>query len=418
MHLFNTLSRQVEPFIPAGDSVSVYVCGITPYDTTHLGHGFAYSSYDVLIRYLEFSGYKVTYVQNVTDIDDDMIRKASESGEDWWLLGNRWTDHFIKDNRDINIRPPDFFPRATDVIDEIVSAVDALIKAGAAYESGGNVYFHLDNDPDYGKLSQLSREQMLPIANERGNYPDDPNKRDPLDFVLWQAQAAGEPAWPSPWGAGRPGWHIECSTMSAKYLGKPVDIHGGGADLVYPHHESEIAQAECATGEQPFTRFWMHIAMLRYQGEKMSKSLGNLVMVRDLLYAGWSADAIRLCMAKHHYRKEWNYEESDLIEASNLVERFIQAATAVGGSGEQIETQAAVAEFNDAFDDDLDTPRAITALERLADEIIRGGDSMSLDEAQIVIRDRCAILGLRLDKDGPEENVVAGWENHRKRFTN
>jgi L-cysteine:1D-myo-inositol 2-amino-2-deoxy-alpha-D-glucopyranoside ligase len=417
MHLFNTLSRRVEPFITAGDSVSVYVCGITPYDTTHLGHGFAYASYDVLIRYLEFNGFKVTYVQNVTDIDDDMIRKASESGEDWWLLGNRWTDHFIKDCRDINIRPPDFFPRATDVIDEIVSSVDALIKAGVAYESGGNVYFHLDNDPDYGKLSQLSREQMLPIANERGNYPDDPNKRDPLDFILWQAQAAGEPAWSSPWGAGRPGWHIECSTMSAKYLDKPVDIHGGGADLVYPHHESEIAQAECATGEQPFTRFWMHIAMLRYQGKKMSKSLGNLVMVRDLIDAGWSADAIRLCLAKHHYRKEWNYEESELIEASNLVERFIQAAIAEGGSGEQVNPQAAVAEFNDAMDDDLDTPRAIAALERLADEIIRGGEMMTLEHAQIVLRDRCAILGLRLDKDGPEEIVAAGWENHRKRFT-
>jgi L-cysteine:1D-myo-inositol 2-amino-2-deoxy-alpha-D-glucopyranoside ligase len=418
MHLFNTLSRQLEPFIPVGDAVTIYVCGITPYDTTHLGHCFTYSTYDILIRYLEFTNQPVTYAQNVTDIDDDMIRKAAELDEDWYTLGNRWTDHFTEDNQALNMRPPDYFPRASDLITEIVESVDSLIGAGVAYEAGGSVYFHVDDDSDYGKLSRLTQEKMLPIANERGNFPDDPNKRHPLDFVLWQAQSPGEPAWKSPWGYGRPGWHIECSTMSTKYLGRPVDIHGGGVDLVFPHHESEIAQAECATGERPFARYWMHVAMLRYQGEKMSKSLGNLVMVRDLLNEGWSADAIRLCLAGHHYREEWNYEESDLIAASRLAEKFIRAATATGGIGNPINTTSAVSGFQEALENDLDAPRAISVLESLADEILGGTDSRHVDDAQAVLRDRCAILGLRLDNDGPEEAVAAGWEIHQKRFTN
>lgn len=417
MHLFNTLTRRLEPFLPVDDAVTIYVCGITPYDTTHLGHCFTYSAYDVLIRYLEYIGQSVTYVQNVTDIDDDVIRKAGELNENWRSLGNRWTVHFIEDNEALNIRPPDYFPRATDLIAEIVESVDSLIRVGMAYESGGNVYFHVDDDRDYGKLSRLTQEQMLPIANERGNFPDDPNKKDPLDFVLWQAQSPGEPAWKSPWGNGRPGWHIECSTMSAKYLDRPVDIHGGGADLVFPHHESEIAQAECATGEQPFTRYWMHVAMLRYQGEKMSKSLGNLVMVRDLLNAGWAADAIRLCMASRHYREEWNYEESDLIAASRLAEKFVEAATATGGSGKTIDAKEAITSFQEAMENDLDTPRAISILKTLADEILEGTDSKYIDDAQVVLRDRCAILGLRLDNDGPEEAVIAGWKKHKKRFT-
>ncbi|MGB3714016.1 MAG: cysteine--tRNA ligase [Candidatus Promineifilaceae bacterium] len=418
MHLFNTLTQRLEFFLPAGDAVTIYVCGITPYDTTHLGHCFTYSTYDILIRYLESIGLPVTYVQNVTDIDDDVIRKAAELDEDWRSLGNRWTVHFIEDNQALNIRPPDYFPRATDLIAEIVESVDSLIRAGVAYESGGSVYFHIDDDRNYGKLSRLTQEQMLPIANERGNFPDDSNKQNPLDFVLWQTQSPGEPAWKSPWGHGRPGWHIECSTMSTKYLGRPVDIHGGGADLVFPHHESEIAQAECATGERPFTRYWMHVAMLRYQGEKMSKSLGNLVMVRDLLNAGWAADAIRLCMASRHYREEWNYEESDLIAASRLAAKFTEAATATGGTGNPINTKGAITGFQEAVENDLDTPRAISVLKRLADEILEGADSRFIDDAQAVLRDRCTILGMRLDIDDPQDAVVAGWKKHQKRFTN
>ena len=251
MKLYNSLTRKVEPFQPLADEVTVYTCGITPYDTTHLGHAFTYTSADVLIRYLEYQGWRVRYVQNVTDIDDDILRKAKELGEDWRSLGNRWTAFFIRDMQALNVRPPDVFPRATEVISEIIEAVKRLIDAGVAYESHGNVYFSVRSWESYGKLSRLSPEAMLPIANERGNNPDDPNKRDPLDFVLWQAQAPGEPAWESPRGPGRPGWHIECSTMARCYLGETVDIHVGGADLMFPHHEGEIAQFEPVNPGKP-----------------------------------------------------------------------------------------------------------------------------------------------------------------------
>ncbi len=418
MQLYNTLSRQLETFDPNGNTITIYVCGITPYDTTHLGHCFTYATYDILIRYLEFNGHKVRYAQNVTDIDDDMIKKAAEIDEDWMALGNRWTVHFIDDNQAINIRPPDFLPRATDVIAEIIQAVGSLISAGVAYESNGNVYFHVADDPDYGKLSRLTYGQMLPIANERGNYPDDPNKRDPLDFVLWQAHSPGEPAWDSPWGAGRPGWHIECSTMSTKFLQQPIDIHGGGADLVFPHHESEIAQAECATGRHPFTRNWLHVAMLHYQGEKMSKSLGNLIMVRDLLETGWTPDAIRLCLAGHHYREEWDYKEADLLQADELRQKFIEAATAPDGTGPEVDCHNSTEMFRKAMEEDLNTPEAIAVLEKLADSILdKDQSSNNIQQAKQVLRDRCSILGLRLDSPEPEERVVAGWQRHRKRFT-
>jgi L-cysteine:1D-myo-inositol 2-amino-2-deoxy-alpha-D-glucopyranoside ligase len=417
MQLYNALTRQLEPFEPAGDPVTVYVCGITPYDTTHLGHCFTYSAFDVLIRYLEYLGHEVRYVQNVTDIDDDILRRAAAEDEGWKALGDRWTVHFINDNRALNIRPPELYPRATDVIEEIVAAVQALLDADVAYESQGSVYFHVDSDPDYGKLSRLTYDDMLPVANERGNKPDDPNKRDPLDFVLWQAQAQGEPGWDSPWGSGRPGWHIECSTMSSKYLGQPIDIHGGGADLIFPHHESEIAQAECATGKQPFSRFWMHIAMVRYQGEKMSKSLGNLVMVRDLLEGGCQPDAIRLCMVTHHYRQPWSYEDGEVESIASLADKLRQAVTVSGGDGQSLEPALAEVAFRAAMDDDLDTPGALDIMQQLADDILLSAEEGgAVEAAQSSLRAMGQVMGLRLDRDHPEERVINGWRQHRARF--
>ncbi len=417
MHLYNALTRKIESFVPIGNEVTVYVCGITPYDTTHLGHGFTYAVFDILIRYLEFLGYQVRYVQNVTDIDDDILRRAREVGDDWMSLGNRWTTHFIDDNIALNIRPPDFFPRASEVITEIVGAVQELLSTGVAYESGGNVYFHVAADPDYGKLSRLNHGEMLPVANERGNKPDDPHKRDPLDFVLWQAQSPGEPAWESPWGLGRPGWHIECSTMSVKYLGQPIDLHGGGEDLIFPHHESEIAQAECATGQEPFSRFWFHIAMVRYRGEKMSKSLGNLIMVRDLLHAGYPADAIRLYLANHHYRQPWSYEVSDLKKSEVLANQFRNAVSVTGGNGQPLDPDPAEGDFRRAMNDDLNTAVAINVLSKLADEIVTSaGAGLNVEDAQRLLRRKCGILGLRLDHQQPESRVIAGWQEHRWRF--
>jgi L-cysteine:1D-myo-inositol 2-amino-2-deoxy-alpha-D-glucopyranoside ligase len=418
MKLYNTLTKKVEPFEPLRDTVTMYVCGITPYDTTHLGHAFTYTTADILIRYLEYRGRPVRYVQNVTDIDDDVLRKANEVGEDWRSLGNRWTAHFIEDMQELNVRPPDEFPRATDVIAEIIQITEKLLEAGVAYQAAGNVYFQIEAWPEYGKLSGLPRQEMLPVANERGNKPDDPHKKDPLDFVLWQAQAPGEPAWDSPWGPGRPGWHIECTSMATCLLDKTIDIHSGGMDLVFPHHESEIAQAEPISGGEPFVRVWLHVAMVHHEGEKMSKSLGNLIMIRDLMQT-WPADALRLYMAGRHYRSEWSYSEDDLRQSAGDALLLADAARAVNGSGSGrvFDSRPRLVEFIEAMDEDLDAPQAVQILLGLATEIIdaaRAGEDISA--AQEILRASAGVFGLRLDSPHPETRVINGWAEHLRRF--
>lgn len=419
MHLYNALSNKKEQFTTTNDPITLYVCGITPYDTTHLGHSFTYASFDVLVRYLNYLGHEVKYVQNVTDIDDDILRKAAEVQDDWREVGNRWTRHFIRDMQELNVLAPDKFPRATDVIEEIITVVTALIERGYAYEATGNVYFHVDSWNEFGKLSEIPRPEMLAVANERGNHPDDPHKKDPLDFVLWQAQAPGEPAWDSPWGLGRPGWHIECSSMAVKYLGNTIDIHGGGADLIFPHHECEIAQAECASGTRPFVRFWMHTAMVRHEGEKMSKSLGNLVMVRDLLDRGVEANALRIFMHRHHYRTPWEYDEDELQSAVEQAAILSQAISVQGGEGTPINPRGVNNTFHKAMRDDLDTPTALAALTQYAHEIntaARAGNDVR--DAQHALGSLAAILGLRLTpgESGPDPQVVAGWESYLSDF--
>ncbi len=416
MKLYNSLSKTIETFKPRDHEVSLYVCGITPYDTTHLGHAFTYTTTDILVRYLEFQNFKVNYVQNVTDIDDDILRKAREVGEDWQTVGNRWTTHFIRDMQALNVRPPDHFPRATDMIDDIISSVQALLSKGVAYEKGGSVYFDINSWPDFGKLSKLTRNQMLPVANERGNQPDDPKKRNPLDFVLWQAQAAGEPAWESPWGAGRPGWHIECSTMATRFLGETVDIHSGGMDLCFPHHECEIAQVEPITGRKPFVRLWMHIAMVRFAGEKMSKSLGNLIMVSDLLEK-YPPDAIRLYLGSHHYRDAWEFHEEALTEARHQAQKLTDAVQISGGSGRPLELDGYWESLCNAMDNDLDSYNAIQVLLDLG-ELIRKGARAGHDiqGAKQALRTMGHIFGLRLDENQPEQRVTQGWNRQVERF--
>lgn len=416
MKLYNALSRNIEPFEPLGEVVTIYVCGITPYDTTHLGHAFTYTSADILIRYLESQGHKVGYVQNVTDIDDDILRKAKEVGENWRALGNRWTIHFIQDMQALNVRPPDHYPRATDVVPEMIEVIQKLLNVGVAYEIASNVYFAVEAWPEYGKLSYLPRHEMLPVANAHGNKPDDPYKRNPLDFVLWQAHTPGEPAWNSPWGAGRPGWHIECSTMATHFLGETIDIHSGGADLIFPHHESEIAQAEPATGQKPFARFWLHTAMVRYESEKMSKSLGNLIMIRDLLEE-WPADVIRFYLGSHHYRQSWEYEAGQLAQAAQRVERLRAATALSGGQGEPLAAQPAYQAFTGAMDQDLDTSGALLALDSLAEQILAAGRAnRQVKAAQKMLRELAGIFGLNLAASNPEERVLAGWDRHLLRF--
>jgi cysteinyl-tRNA synthetase len=409
MNLYNSTTQTTQEFTLRDHEVTLYVCGITPYDTTHLGHAFTYTVYDQLIRYLELKGIAVRYAQNVTDIDDDILKRAKETGEDWRELGKRWTDHFIDDMIALNVRPPDFYPHATDVIPDIIRSVDALIRAGVAYAKNGSVYYQVERFAEFGQLSHLPRGEMLAVANERGNRPDDPNKRNPLDFVLWQAQAPGEPAWESPWGPGRPGWHIECSTMATKFLGKTVDIHGGGLDLCFPHHECEIAQVKPVLEHDPYVRFWMHTAMVGYQGEKMSKSLGNLVMVSELLKT-YTPDALRLYLGSHHYREAWSYEEKDLQKARELADHLSEALRAEGGRGALFSPSEYEMKFIDAMEDDLQTPGAVHALEELARGILDAAKGQrDVKQAQEMLRSYGRVFGLTFGTGSGEQRVVQGW---------
>ena len=414
MRLYNSKTQTTEEFSLRNREVTLYVCGITPYDTTHVGHAFTYTAYDQLIRYLEMKGMKVRYAQNVTDIDDDILKKAKETGEDWRELGNRWTNHYINDMIALNVLPPDYFPHATDVIPEIVHSVEDLIRVGVAYVKNGSVYYEVSRYPEFGQLSHLPHGEMLPVANERGNRPDDPNKRDPLDFVLWQAQAPGEPAWESSWGPGRPGWHIECSTMATKYLGKTVDIHGGGLDLCFPHHECEIAQVKPVLGHDPYVRYWMHTAMVGYQREKMSKSLGNLVMV-DKLMDTYSPDALRLYLGSHHYREAWSYDETELKKFQELANSLSQAVKVQSGKDAPFSPTKYVSEFSESMENDLGTPGAVHALQELARGILEAAKGRrDVKEAQEMLRKYSLVFGLALGCETPEERVVEGWNTKRR----
>ena len=393
--------------IPNRERIGLYVCGVTPYDTGHLGHAFTYVSFDVLHRYLEYLGHDVVYVQNLTDVDDDMLRKSRETGEDYLALGNRWVTTFLTEMAALNWLPPDDYPRATRHIPQVLELIGKLTTKGLAYAAEGNVFFDVSADPSYGQLSRLSLEAMLPIANERGNVPDMPGKRDPLDFVLWQRSLPDEPAWESSWGPGRPGWHIECSAMSMAYLGTRFEIHGGGADLLFPHHESELAQSEGATGDRPFVGWWTHAGMLSYDGDKMSKSIGNLVLVRDLLRS-YSGDAIRHYLVSRHYRSEVHFSETDLDASASSAALLRQAclraeelSPADPALADASSLTPMVAEHRERFlgamDDDLNTPVAMPELEALARLALDAIDPDVAAQAGWMVRELGArILGLRL----------------------
>jgi cysteinyl-tRNA synthetase len=369
VQLYNTMTRKLDDFEP-GPIVTLYVCGVTPYDTTHLGHAFSYVSFDVLIRYLRWLGHEVRYTQNVTDIDDDILRKARELRVPWDLLGREQTEQFQRDMRDLNVLPPTHYPRATAEIPQMLRTIEQLLAQGYAYRVGTNVYFSSAKVQDFGQLARLDREQMLGRFEETGDSPADPRKRDPLDFVLWKESAPGEPAWESPWGHGRPGWHIECSTMANHYLGPRIDIHGGGDDLIFPHHSCEIAQSEAASGERPYVRIWMHNGVVRLDGVKMSKSLGNLVMARTLLDR-YSADAIRVYLLRHHYRSSFDYDGSEMLEAAAIA-TSLAARVRSNAPGTLVDEPAAEVDdarrrFAQALADDLDTPQAVRVLRSLAE---------------------------------------------------
>jgi L-cysteine:1D-myo-inositol 2-amino-2-deoxy-alpha-D-glucopyranoside ligase len=396
MRLFNTQTGQVERFTARDNRVGIYVCGVTPYDTTHAGHAFTFLTFDILARFLRSQGLDVIYVQNVTDIDDDILRKAKELGTTWDELGSSETAKFRKDMAELNALEPDHYIKATDHVAEMIAIIEPLIEKGFAYEKNGSVYFSVASDPEFGKLSHIPRADMLPIANERGNTPNDPNKKDPLDFIMWQAASPGEPTWDSPWGPGRPGWHIECSAMATTYLGNTIDIHGGGADLIFPHHECEIAQSENATGVEPFARTWMHVGMVEYQGEKMSKSLGNLVLARDLL-GEYSSDAIRLYLFSHHYRAAWEFIDDEMPDYESLTSDLREAVEFPAyGIEDEVDVSMLRERFFNALDDDLGTPEAIAALKEMGSAILEAPEEEDVRVAQRTLRECADILGLTL----------------------
>ena len=395
MKVFNTLSGQKEEFLPQDDEVKMYVCGVTPYDNCHIGHAMSYIIFDVIRRYLQFSGYKVKYVQNITDIDDKIIDRANQLGIPPRELAQKYTDSYFEDMDGLNIGRADIYPRATEEIPKIIEVIQGLIDKGYAYPAGGSVYFRVRSVADYGKLSHRSLESMIATECAVGGE----EKEYPMDFALWKVAKPGEPWWQSPWGKGRPGWHIECSAMSLKYLGDTLDIHGGGQDLVFPHHENEIAQSESFTGTKPFVKYWLHNGLVQLGEEKMSKSLGNLITIKEALEK-YSADAIRIFVISSHYRSPITYSEEALEAAERGADRLRQANDREGG-GEQLDwTERARRQrqqFIEAMDDDFNTAQAVAVLFDVARDINRFGDEgYTVIHGQQVLVELAGILGLTL----------------------
>jgi L-cysteine:1D-myo-inositol 2-amino-2-deoxy-alpha-D-glucopyranoside ligase len=358
MHLYDTAQGRVVPFAP-GHLVTMYSCGITPYDSAHLGHAAVYLTFDILQRRLLDLGHEPRLVRNVTDVDDDILRKARQLGVHYLDLAAEEVARFDADMGALGLLSVYSEPRATSAIADILSLIGAALEGGHAYESGGAVYFDASSFSAFGRLSRLERPEMLVLAAEHGGNPDDPNKRDPLDFVLWQPSLVDEPSWESRWGPGRPGWHIECSALAMRELGETIDLHGGGRDLVFPHHEFEVAQSEAVTG-RPFVRHWLHVGLVALGGIKMSKSLGNLVFVSDLLKE-WDPAAVRLALLSHHYRGDWEWEDADLAVAAQRLDRWRAVDSAPrAGSDEALDA------VRRALDDDLDAPGALRALDERA----------------------------------------------------
>ncbi|MFN3594538.1 MAG: cysteine--tRNA ligase [Thiobacillaceae bacterium] len=366
--VYNSLTRRKEAFTPiVPGQVRMYVCGMTVYDYCHLGHARVLVVFDMIARWLRASGYQVTYVRNITDIDDKIIRRAQENGEPYTALTERFIEAMHEDERALNVLPPDHEPRATEYVGRMLDMIQALIDRGHAYPAdNGDVYYAVRSFPAYGQLSGKSLEEL--IAGERVEV--DPHKRDPLDFVLWKAAKPGEPAWPSPWGPGRPGWHIECSAMGSHLLGPHFDIHGGGQDLQFPHHENEIAQSEGAHGCK-FVNYWLHNGFVRVDDEKMSKSLGNFFTIREVL-ARYDAEVVRFFILRAHYRSPLNYSDQHLDDARAALTRLYTALRGLNPETAPIDWKADYpARFKAAMDDDFNTPEAIAVLFELAAELNR-----------------------------------------------
>ena len=370
MYLYNSLTKREELFTPLkNDMVTIYVCGITPYDTTHLGHAFTYISFDVLIRYLTYLGYKVIYTQNVTDINDrdrDILERAREQNISWRKLAQISTKKFLQNMKSLNWIMPINYLKASENINQVIILINKFLEDGYAYKVRRNVYFSIKKDPEYGKLSKFSKGKMLKIAKQFDEGLDDPNKNNPLDITLWLAATEDQqkhiPIFNSPFGKGRPGWHIECSAMSTSTLGEQIDIHGGGIDLIFPHHEAEIAQSEASTGKKPFAKYWIHTGNIFYQGEKMSKSTGNIVLVSDLLKK-YTANSIRWLILSHRHGENWEFFEKDLEKAETVFTKLIKQLYQNKSFVTNTELWQKFASY---MNDNLNTPKVLFLIEDAA----------------------------------------------------
>ena len=389
---YNSLTNQKEDFVPISEGeVGMYVCGMTVYDNCHLGHARAMMAFDILARYLRYQNYKVNFIRNITDIDDKIIERANENKETIDALTDRTIASMQEDFSKLGLEIPTNEPRATDHIEGMIAMISTLIDKGHAYHSeGGDVFFAVRTFPEYGKLSNKNIDDLNPGSR----IEEDDSKKDPLDFVLWKSAKPNEPSWDSPWGLGRPGWHIECSVMSLENLGKHFDIHGGGPDLLFPHHENEIAQSECAS-DHKFANYWMHSGLLKINGEKMSKSLGNFAMLKDL-FASYHPEVIRYYLISSHYRSSLNFDNESLDQARSALTRLYQAIS-VAPSQESDLHDDSVKEFIHSMNDDLNTPEALSTLFGLAKLINSSQDAQDQSMYASTMRELGKVLGLLND---------------------
>jgi cysteinyl-tRNA synthetase len=403
LQVFNTLTGKKEPFAPQdGKTVRIYACGPTVYDRSHLGHARMAITWDVLQRYLRFIGYNVIFVRNITDVDDKIIKRASELGMRPEQVARKYTFEFWRDMYSLNVAQPDFEPRATEYILHMIRFIEELIAGGFAYESGGDVYFNVSSFAEYGKLSKQNVDQLIVGSREQARSQSElaELKKSPVDFALWKRAPEGELGWQSPWGQGRPGWHTECSTMIRNVLGETIDIHGGGEDLVFPHHENEIAQSE-SLNKKPLARFWLHNSFVQVNAEKMSKSLGNFSTIQDLL-AAFPADAIRLLILQTHYRNPIDFTPESLQAAKTASQRLVRAATQdapeTNGSDTRFESiEQFEAEFSEAMNNDFNTAIALSALFTLSDRVFQTDEPAEKAACILALRKYADVLGLTLE---------------------
>ncbi|MBI1350874.1 MAG: cysteine--1-D-myo-inosityl 2-amino-2-deoxy-alpha-D-glucopyranoside ligase [Actinomycetales bacterium] len=388
--LFDTAAGSVRVTEPEG-TARMYVCGITPYDATHMGHAFTYVNFDVINRVWRDNGLEVHYVQNVTDIDDPLLERAVQTGQDWREIADRETALFREDMEALNVLPPQHYIGAVESIPSVARYVEELQAKGAVYSVDGDLYFRVASDPAFGEVAGLDRDQMISVFAERGGDPARPGKEDPLDCLVWQSERPDEPAWDTPLGHGRPGWHIECTAIALDHLGMTFDVQGGGSDLAFPHHEMCAAEAQVIAGARPFARHYVHSAMVSWQGHKMSKSRGNLVFVSALRHAGVDPSAIRLALLAHHYRSDWAWTDQGLEGATKRLALWRMAAQAPSGP-DVLPTLEAV---RTALANDLRTPEALDAMDAWA-MAAAGSEGPDADSPGVFADIADALLGVRL----------------------